>query len=208
MGLDDRDYMRDRYRRRQGLPPASHSSRLMSASNGLSEVGLALVRALLIGGLAILTPLLLVKVYTGALTAQFQSMIPVPFPKSGSVYVTDAADLQRRQGLLRLKADGYSSTGYFVLFHENDADKDVLGVYVHGGDNIAVPVPVGRYRVRIASGNTGFWRGIDHLFGSTTARELLAPVRITAATDRTLDVEGAIGRVLELKHNSNAGFLE
>lgn len=106
------------------------------------------------------------------------------------------------------KADGYSSTGFFVLFHENDADKDVLGVYLHGGDNIAVPVPVGRYRVRIASGNTGFWRGIDHLFGSTTARELLAPVRITAATDRTLDVEGAIGRVLELKRNSNAGFLE
>ena len=104
MGLDDRDYMRDRYRRRQGLPPASHSSRLMTASNGLSEVGLALVRALLIGGLAILTPPLLVKVYTGAPTAQFQSMIPVPFPKSGSVYVTDAADLQRRQGLLRLES--------------------------------------------------------------------------------------------------------
>lgn len=208
MGLDDRDCMRDRYRRRPGLPPASRSSRLMSASNGFSEVGSALVRALLIAGLAILTPLVLVKVYTGALTAQFQSMIPVPFPKSGSVYVTDAADLQRRQGLLRLRADGYSSAGYFVLLHENDADKDVLGVYLHGGDNIAVPVPVGRYRVRIASGNTGFWRGIDHLFGSTTARELLAPIRVTAATDRTLDVEGSIGRALELKHNSNAGFFE
>lgn len=208
MGLDDRDYMRDRYRRRQGLPPATRSSRLMSTSNGLSEVGLALVRALLIGGLAILTPLVLVKVYTGALTAQFEAMIPVPFPKSGSVYVTDGADFQKRQGLLRLKADGFSSAGYFVLFHETAADKDVLGVYLHGGDNIAVPVPVGRYRVRIASGNTGLWKGIDRLFGTTSARELLDTVRVTSATDRTLDLEGSIGRALELKRNSNAGFLE
>ncbi|MDO7836878.1 hypothetical protein Q4610_17670 [Sphingobium sp. HBC34] len=208
MGLDDRDYMRDRYRRRQGLPPIGRSPRSASASKAVSELGSGLVRFLLIGGLAVLTPLVLVKVYTGALTAQFQSMIPVPFPKSGSVYVTKAVDLQRRQGLLRLKADGFSSNGYFILFHEIEAGKDVLGFYLRGGDNIAVPMPVGEYRVRIASGNTGFWRGIEHLFGSTNARELLALIRVTTATDRAVDLEGSPGRAIELKHNSNAGFFE
>lgn len=207
MGLDDRDYMRERYRRRQGLASGRRSARLASGRGEISRFGSALVRALLIGCLAIV-PLLLVKVYSGVLTAQLQSLMPVPFPKSGSVYVTKAADLQRRQGLLRLKASGNLATGYFVILHESEVGKDVLSVYLHGGDNIAVPVPVGHYRVRIANGNVGLWRGIEHLFGSTTARELLAPIRVTAATDRTLDLEASIGRTLQLKHNSNAGFLD
>lgn len=204
MGLDDRDYMRARYRRRQGLAPSRQSA---PARQGLGDVSIALAKGFIIAGLAVLTPFVLTKVYTDAITEQFQSMIPVPFPKSGSVYVPRSADLRKRQGFLRFTPSAPWSTGYFVLLHDIEDDRDVLGIYLHGGDAIGLPVPVGRYRLRVASGNVGSWRGMGHLFGRTVGRELVGVLSVSTNTDRAVDLESRVSRDLGLKPNSNAGFM-
>lgn len=52
---------------------------------------------------------------------------------------------------------------YFVKLVDATTYEDRLGVFVRGGEPVEVAVPLGRYRMRYASGVN--WYGEDHLFG-------------------------------------------
>jgi hypothetical protein len=95
-----------------------------------------------------------------------------------------------------------------VVLNDVATDKDVLGIYVAGGKMTATPVQVGTYRVRIAERLTAFWHGNDRLFGSTTAKEMMAPVKVVGSTDKTIRLQTGLARALEVEADSAKGFLE
>jgi hypothetical protein len=55
---------------------------------------------------------------------------------------------------------------YFVKLVDVITSKAIVGIYVVGGSPIEVDVPLGRYEMRYASGQT--WYGLEHLFGEGT----------------------------------------
>jgi hypothetical protein len=58
-----------------------------------------------------------------------------------------------------------SSAGqdYFVKLVDAATGQDAVTAYVYGGQRIEIEIPLGKYRMRYASGST--WRGAAHLFG-------------------------------------------
>jgi hypothetical protein len=221
MGLDDRDYMRARYRRLQGIDDGptiwndkrgrvemGQGSSWTNARWQMAGVGRALLQAILVPAVALGGMYVIYRTYTSVMTSAFQRMIPVPFPESGTVFTTPATDLNRRQGILRFRAPDRPNHGYVVVLNDVATDKDVLGIYVAGGKKTATPVQVGTYRVRIAEGLTAFWHGNDRLFGSTTAKEMMAPVKVVGSTDKTIRLQTGLARALEVKADSAKGFLE
>ena len=254
MGIDDRDYMRERYRDRQGKatrstfwndrksrveqpndkhgkavplgsaswvgggwfdmvnrgqdyksaryrPRRSRSRRRGAVSSFLIEVIIKIVFAAAV-------PYVMYRVYIATIIPAFQAMVPVPFPDHGSVYVTPQTDVERRQGLIRFKAPEAMATSYVVMLHDINRRHDVLGVFVASGRKTRTPVPVGTYRVRIVKGNTGTWRGFDRLFGATVGRELMQPLTIVQATDKTVDLATPLAHAFTVPHNSNVGFVD
>jgi len=221
MGLDDRDYMRARYRKRQGIEDGptiwndkrarveiGAGSSWVGSNWQMSGVGRALLQAILVPVIALGGAYVIYRTYTSVMTSAFQRMIPVPFPESGTIFTTSATDLNRRQGMLRFRAPDRPNYGYVVVLNDLATGKDVLGVYVAGGKKTATPVQIGTYRVRIAEGLTAFWHGNDRLFSSTTAKEMMTPIKVAGSTDKTIRLQTGLARALEVKADSATGFLE
>ena len=214
MGLEDRDYMRDRARlrsagtrwnKRKGRVEGNWSARRRGyptrggmLARGLIRLGCLVVAAYvavlvfprLIGatvskGLsqvatAHVTPpqrsekgSSLVDRVGSVITAPPPSTMTTTFPQSGSYFVVSGAPKAEGEGVLELKAGKDTLRNYVVMLHSIDTGHDVLGAFVRGGQSARIPVPVGRYRVRIASGSFIGWRGMDDLFGSSTGVEQL-----------------------------------
>jgi len=85
-----------------------------------------------------------------------------PRPENGYVIKFDYQDGVAPFAIVAPKG----SKDYYVKIVDTDTNKDVLAIYVHGGDRAAVDVPLGQYEVRYAVG-VG-WRGVDDLFGERT----------------------------------------
>ena len=141
MGLDDRDYMRARYRRRQGIDDGptiwndkrgrvemGQGSSWTNARWQMAGVGRALLQAILVPAVALGGMYVIYRTYTSVMTSAFQRMIPVPFPESGTVFTTPATDLNRRQGILRFRAPDRPNHGYVVVLNDVAAAKEGLGV--------------------------------------------------------------------------------
>ena len=253
MGIDDRDYMRDRYRQRQGLgsgrtewndkkgreqlrenrhgavplgsgswigegwfdeinrghtyqkrryrPRQSKTKKTSSFRSFLADVVLRL-------GFAIAVPYAMYLIYVATIIPAFKGLMLVPFPDHGSVYVTPQTDIERRQGLIRFKAPEGVANNYVVMLHDINRGHDVLGIFVASGRRTKTPIPVGTYRVRIAQGNPATWRGFDKLFGATVVRELLQPLTIVQATDKTVDLATPLAQAFKIDQNSNLGLIE
>lgn len=255
MGIGDRDYMRERYRQRQGIgagttwwnegkarrelrdgndkavPLGSASwvggewfdavnrgqdyqktryrpRRSRSRSRNSNPLRRFFVDVFLRICLAVAAPYVLYRVYVATMIPALQALVPIPFPAHGSVYVTPATDLEKRQGLMRFKAPEGMATSYVVMLHDIEQGHDVLGIFVASGRKTKTPVPIGTYRVRIAEGNPGAWRGPERLFGTTIGRELISPLSIVQATDKTLDLATPLTRVFKIDQNTNRGFVE
>ena len=55
---------------------------------------------------------------------------------------------------------------FYVKLVDQRTKSDLIGIYVHGGQRLAVKVPLGDYELRYAAGQT--WYGITHRFGQDT----------------------------------------
>lgn len=62
-----------------------------------------------------------------------------------------------------------TSTGanYLLKLQTASSQRDILDVFIRGGDSIELDVPLGGYLVKYATGST--WYGYDHLFGPSTS---------------------------------------
>jgi len=177
MGIDDRDYMRERrraragqtqwndgrgrieaawrdpkhsiHRRRRGAPPAGHGG----------------IRLLVFG----LSALLILIPFYGE--AQRQGWIPdfeagQPFPETGSVTV--ARSINRRDVRSRLTVEASDANAVVQLF-EPVSNMHILSVYVARNNRVTVPAPTGTFRMRLVEGRK--WHGPKRYFGPNTSYE-------------------------------------
>lgn len=94
-------------------------------------------------------------------TQRASTLTPEPLPAHGKTWVhTNGA---------RIAPLGIETTGsshYFVKLVDAVTGAEVIELFVRGGSSLTVDVPVGRYRIRYATGET--WYGLKNLFGPST----------------------------------------
>jgi len=96
----------------------------------------------------------------GVLNDSFSEPIQ-PLPKTGELSVK-ANYKVIAPFEIKTKEGGH----YLVKLADSDTGKDVLTVFVRGGETANVKAPLGKYIVKYASGDK--WYGYDHLFGPST----------------------------------------
>ncbi|WP_125925600.1 hypothetical protein [Halomonas aestuarii] len=83
------------------------------------------------------------------------------FPYNGKV-----VNLTRRDAVAPFQIKTQAGQDYVIKL-KTLSERDAVIVYVHGGRTVNVDVPMGRYKLYYASGDT--WYGNTHLFGPDTA---------------------------------------
>jgi hypothetical protein len=177
MGLDDRDYMRERRRREVGQTrwndgrarveaawldskhPSHRRSRLHSVSTRSRLYSL-------VTGLCAL--IMLIHFYG---EAQRKGWIPdfkssEPFPETGSVTVARSI---RRAAITSLLTVATSEANAVVQLFDPETNAHVLSVYVAGNKQITIPAPSGTFRMRLIEGQK--WHGPKRYFGPNTSYE-------------------------------------
>lgn len=186
MGLADRDYMRENYRRNRGLtwndrrsrveldPQIQHRLSHPAVRSGwriYEVVGLGLVVGA-IGGLI----LSLVSMRRSAL---------VPFPQSGSVTVSQDFVPSKSMSQLDVKAGTHDAVLQLFDLHTR---AHVMSIYMGARQERILPIPTGQYSLRIAYG-TG-WLGYSKFFGSETRYELVRrPFEFSSTTGHVISLE-------------------
>ena len=176
MGLADRDYMKERYRERQGLGTGATVWNDKKARPEIDRRSSASpVRA---AGRAVPKWLLLVPVLATALSAYriakrdgwFPDREPaLEFPESGSVTVARTVKPRTARSRLRVVTGGANAV---VQLFEPASDRHIISVYVRKDDDVTVAVPPGSYRMRIIEGHK--WHGRTRFFGASMTYETVA----------------------------------
>lgn len=84
---------------------------------------------------------------------------PAPRPASGTVTNLKGTPLQAPFAI-----ETSAGADYYIKLKENG--RDAVTIYVRGGENVEVDVPLGTYEMTYASGAT--WYGTEHHFGPDT----------------------------------------
>lgn len=85
-----------------------------------------------------------------------------PLPPHG-----DVTRLTTEEPIAPLEIRSAPGSYYLVKLSDSRSGRDVLSVFVHGGQTASVDVPLGSYNIKYASGDR--WYGTTHLFGPDTA---------------------------------------
>lgn len=83
---------------------------------------------------------------------------PQATPPNGEVYwyVRGAAEAP-----FEIRTEG--SSDYYVKLKDANSKRDILGIFIRGGERVEIEVPLGNYSLTYASGNV--WYGLEHYFG-------------------------------------------
>ncbi|MBS89792.1 MAG: hypothetical protein CL858_04670 [Cupriavidus sp.] len=221
MGLDDRDYMRERYRQRQGLPAQGlrwndRKTRceldvpLGSASwvSGSARKGSwfeaknrghdyqrgrwrpkrssGTLRTAIVAGVAV--ALLATGIGARGWIAQRYEALVYPqgrgFPASGTVSVPVGLDLKRV--VAKLTAQG-GAENTIIQMIDAKTGRNALSVYIRAHERVTVPVPIGRFRLRLVHGRE--WTDAKTLFGKGTIHdEIEGTMRFTRKLGHILDL--------------------
>lgn len=195
MGIDDRDYMRERYRQRANRTRWNEGRRPIEAAwldprhpinqrhRRQGPVATAAVRLVL----PLLSLLLILIPFYG--DVQRRGWIPdlepaQSFPASGSVTVArNVIGLVERSQLTIAAADANA----VVQLVDPDTNAHALSIYIAANDRVTLPVPAGTYRVRLIEGKK--WHGTKRYFGPNTSYETVAGL---------MDFTPAEGRIIDL----------
>lgn len=105
-----------------------------------------------------------VAAYTPRLAPLPPPTLPVvPFPENGAT-----SDYAHRENVAPFEVSASGKSANFVVRLRDAATNAlVIDVYVRTGRSAEIRVPLGRYRLLIASGDK--WYGLEHLFGNRGA---------------------------------------
>jgi hypothetical protein len=178
MSSEDRDYMIERARARDREPRSG------------SPVGLILL-------VAVVVAIVLVGLRTGqqapvspGMAGTWLASPAVPFPENASVHVYRYSEAQTAP--FKVIAKGKSNENSLVRVFDAQTREPVFDIYVRGGQEAEIPVPLGSYRMVYTQGTT--WYGPDELFGNNAA-----------VTETTGPLELRQGRSLVIELNTFAG---
>ncbi len=206
MGIDDRDYMRERYARRRGLSwndklgrveqgdpdtvlpiPANGPARLArrprppaqfanDPESPINSTVQSIALLILIAGLA------LVLIWW-AISAWFKNNYRT-FPPSGSVTVSSILSPRTATSKLRIKTGRRQA---IVQLLTPETGNHVISIFMQPNQSRDVPVPPGTWRLRVIKGEE--WSGPRSLFGQTTTISAMDhPTQLSAKSVRTLDL--------------------
>lgn len=186
MGLADRDYMRERYAKRQGLGWNERKARVQydeydrgparyPRSRGNSQGQSA--------ALLFLCACLLFVVLWWSASSWLKNNFRT-FPPSGSVTVSEILRPGTASSRLRIKTGRRQAV---VQILTPDTGNHVMSIFMQPRQQRDVPVPPGTWRMRVIKGEQ--WRGPHGLFGKTTEIfQLPASFEFSAHSVRTLDL--------------------
>lgn len=188
MGIDDRDYMRDRYRARAKATRWNDRAGRVEAvwfdpvNRGFDYQkgrlrGARRVRGSILRWLPFVLSVLLVAIPAWHALKR-EGWLPdsrpqLPFPETGSVTVS--AGVNPRSASARLAVKAANAHAVVQLF-DPDSGRHMISVYVRKQDRTTVPVPPGIYRIKIAEGQR--WHGPRDFFGASTTYETVADLMI------------------------------
>lgn len=199
MGLDDRDYMRERGRGQHGTRWNDRKARVEQDGAWFSEKNRgfdyqkgraappryrANWMSFVTAGLSIL--LVALPMYGAAKRSGYMpDFAPAkPFPESGSVTVSPLLEHRRIRSRMKITT---AEANALVQLYEPETNRHLLSIYVAANDSIEVPVPSGTFRVRLIEGQT--WHGPKLYFGSNTSYETVAELMsFTAARVNGVDL--------------------
>lgn len=184
MGIDDRDYMRERQRARAGQTRWNDRAGRVEGAwfdpvNRGHDYQKARIRPrvrfrhsrrqLLIYGLSVL--LTVIPLYG---MAQRDGLIPdfragVPFPETGSVTISKAVARRSISSSLTIAA---SHANAVVQLFDPASGRHLMSAYVAANHRVRVPVPEGTYRIKLIEGQK--WHGNRTFFGPNTSFETVA----------------------------------
>ena len=122
-----------------------------------------------------------------------------PLPNNGQTSVKANCDL-----VAPFEIKSKEGGGYFVKLADFKTNEDVLSVFVRGGQNIQIKVPLGKYIIKYASGDE--WYGYDYLFGpSTTYSKANDPFEFTREISPAAASRGGIFYSVKLLKLCRAG---
>ena len=99
----------------------------------------------------------------------------LPFPVSGTTEWFVDQPSGGSGSMLRVRAPASHQKNYAVRLDDWEGHRPVLVIFVRGGEDAITPLPLGRYRVTIASGFN--WLGGGKYFGLRgDVREVLTPL--------------------------------
>lgn len=161
MGLDDRDYMRERYRAREAQESRKTSPFRQPSTIDFVTGERSPMKGLLFVGFVI-------AAIAGALSySSREPGPPQPMPENGTVFLYRPASPGTPQAPFKLVANQQdSSVSYVVKLTDWESGAPALEMFVRGGDAAEAMVPLGAYRVSIAQGTA--WYGHHDLFGKRT----------------------------------------
>lgn len=186
MGIDDRDYMRERYRARSGATKWNDRAwrvegtwfdpinRAHDYQRGRFKGGGPPVRVRLRWlPLALSFLLAAIPAYHSLKRAGWlpDPRPAQPFPETGSVTVNSGID--PRSATARLAVVTANANAVVQLFDWR-SDRHVISVYVRKNDQATVADPPGSYRMKVAEGQR--WHGMKDFFGPSTTYETVAQV--------------------------------
>jgi|EndMetStandDraft_5_1072996.scaffolds.fasta_scaffold43847_5 hypothetical protein len=196
MGIADRAYMRERYRRRQGLDATTWNDR--KARVELNRIGryrpggeqTNITGRLLLTGLcavALITGGFLGRQWFGHILSGHLGLMthrPNGFPETGSVVVSSAVDPASVKSILTLQGGPQNA---IVQLLDPVTAAHRLSIYVKALERKTVPAPVGAYRIRFIHGRE--WEGPRTFFGKSTVQDEVEGVMLFArGHGHTLDL--------------------
>ncbi|MBB3588902.1 hypothetical protein E2E30_19210 (plasmid) [Sphingomonas sp. AAP5] len=215
MGLDDRAYMRERYRKRQGFAPERttwndwkarrelqsgptwfvnkngghrhRSGRWGSSSKRRALLGIGLGSLVLVAAATRMgAPFWLAEQFTGIILGQQHG-----FPASGTVSVPANIDMSRVVAKLTVQG---GSENAIVQMIDAKTGRNTLSIYVRAHERVTVPAPIGGFHMRLVHGRE--WTDGRKLFGKGTLHE---------EVDGVMRFTRKVGHVLDLRlgHDSN-----
>lgn len=182
MGLDDRDYMRERSRARaKATRWNDRAGRVEGAwfdpvNRGFDyqrgryrKAGSTGAMRWLPFALSVLLAVI-PAYYAMKREGWFPDLKPAqPFPENGSVTVSPGID--PKSATARLKVVTSNANAVVQLFVP-ESDRHVISVYVRKNQEATIAVPPGTYRMKIVEGQK--WHGPKDFFGSSTTYETVA----------------------------------
>lgn len=202
MGIADRDYMRERYLERQGLPRAEtrwneQKARVDLGDDYFTGSWRTRIRHHQARQKAMLHALLLAAgsaVVIAGVTHRADVMRGVEtlwrhvgwssFPATGTVSVSPGLRMDRVKSRLTLQGAADSA---IVQLREPATGRHVMSVYVRPSERTTIAAPTGRFSVHFIRGSD--WQDTQRFFGDATRHDqVIGTIDFTAAQGHILDL--------------------
>jgi hypothetical protein len=117
----------------------------------------------------------------------------------GNATVSKTWKASKKDVLAPLKIITKGKSNYYIKILEEKTSKQVLTIFIRAGESASVDIPLGRYKIRYATGSQ--WYGEKHLFGANGLYKEASQI-----SDFRLEENKAVAQVLELYPHVNGNL--